>query len=66
MRERKTFTVTALESVHYKIGDQIAFAGEPFRIVGIDSKVLTVEIPPTERQEILSRLTGKPPEDFIP
>ena len=51
----------------WRVGDSVVVMGNLATVVHIEPKTLTVtyETVPTERQETLGRLLGRPPEDFI-
>lgn len=63
----KEFKITPVAYKFFAVGDVIRFrADEPLTVVKIQGSTLTVRRGPSERQETLSRLTGREPEDFIP
>ena len=66
----KAFDLSISDPGLYFIGDEIHFISPDglyrIRVVSMKGNTMTVELFPTERQETLGRLLGRPAEDFIP
>ena len=64
----KEFEIAPLDrNIAYRPGDIIRFGnGRVLRVLQVSQNRIQVTEGPSERQLTLSRLTGRPVEDFIP